>query len=203
MVQTVFRPANFEANQPNAQNGGNPDPVQTDEANPRSDGTPVGLNNELLVRNGQVRGTDQADRITLSDLARDRDQIINAGAGDDIFNFNGSESRLPTSANINGIVDMGTGIDTVFLGFQITDYQFTLRSDGGIKIQYVSDEGGVDGAAVTFRNADLFTFRNFDDQTGTNFQTYSLTADELRAYVTSEGGFNPQFPPADGGVGML
>lgn len=193
MSQIVFRPANFEANQTNANanNGGNPDPVQTAEARPGADGTPVGLNNNLIERNGQIRGTDQADRISINDLARDRDQVINAGAGNDIFNFNGSESRLPTSANINGVVDMGSGIDTVFLGFQITDYQFTLRSDGGIKIQYLSDEGNVDGAAVTFRNAENFTFRNFDDQAGTNFQTYNLTAEELRAYVTSLGTTDP------------
>ncbi|WAJ29168.1 hypothetical protein [Antarcticirhabdus aurantiaca] len=156
------------------------------EPNPNNDGTPTkGFAKVFEVSPGKYTGSDGNDRVSISDLVKDNDQIIKTGAGDDIFNFNGSESRLPQNVDrVNGIVDLGTGgNDGVFLGFQLDDYKYTVRSDGGLKIQYVGDNGDVDGVAVTFRGAEYFTFRNVDDVTGQNFQTYTISHDELVARI--------------------
>lgn len=154
------------------------------EPTPNNDGVPTGYNKVATPSNGKVEGTAGNDRVSISDLIKDKDQIIKTYDGDDIFNFNGNESKLPQNIDrVNGIVDFGDGNDTVFLGYQLSDYTFTLRSDGGIKIQYTGDNHDIDGVAVTFRNAENFTFRNVDDQSGQNFETFTLSYDVLKAAI--------------------
>ncbi|KQO91412.1 hypothetical protein ASF32_22665 [Methylobacterium sp. Leaf91] len=75
--------------------------------------------------------------------------------------------------------------DQVYLANQISDYEFTLRSDGGIKIHYI---GTTDGAAVTFYGAESFTFRNIDPVTGDNNKTFSLDYAELRDLIDAADG---------------
>lgn len=172
----------------------------TEEA--RDSGTPTGNYTSVVAKNAagdQLGGDAGANKATLIDLENDRDQIINLGAGDDLFVFNATNA----SRDLNGIVDMGTGDnDTVFVNYDIRDFEFTLRSDGGIKMKFVgldgvtfTDDGPVvdnNGDAVTFRNADFFTFRNVrkelvdtnDDGVGdtvvtTNYQNTFLTYQEL------------------------
>lgn len=161
------------------------------EPRPGADNVPTGYTPIANSANGKLAGTDGNDRVSIIDLIKDNDQIIKTGAGDDIFNFNGSESKLPQNLDrVNGIVDMGEGgNDIVYLGYQLSDYTFTLRSDGGIKIQYTGDNHDIDGVAVTFRNADTFTFRNVDDQTGVNYETISFSHDQLAAAIKAGGFF--------------
>ncbi|MET0269079.1 MAG: hypothetical protein ABW173_01505, partial [Sphingomonas sp.] len=111
----------------------------------RDAGTPSGgFNAPAAGANGQVRGTESADRATLSTLLADKDQVINLGGGDDVFVFRNNDTGLDTT--INGIVDGGAGNDRVFLAGELSDYIFSVRSDGGIKIEYVID--GVDAKGV-------------------------------------------------------
>jgi hypothetical protein len=152
-----------------------PTPTGTDK-----DVTPTGFAALTGQSSGKVVGSDAADRGTLYDLEKDNDQVINLGAGDDVFVF-GPNTQ---SVDINGIVKMGDGFDRVFLNYRVEDFVFTTRSDGGIKVQYLAEPDGK-GDAVTFYGAEEFTFRNIDRATGTDYTTTTYTHDQLYALVTA------------------
>lgn len=139
-----------------------------------------------LTGGEKAKGTDQAERGTMANLQMDKDNVINMGGGSDVFVF--SSTNGP-EMDLNGIVDMGTGIDDiVYLNFQITDYVFTLRADGGIKIEYIGADEGAKGDAITFRNADTFIFRNFDSVTKENFANTEFTYDALATLIATHAG---------------
>lgn len=146
------------------------------DPNPRADVTPTGFAALTETRDGVLRGSAGADRATLLDLARDTDQVLNLGAGNDIFVFRSNADGA--NNNINGIVEGGAGTDQVFLAGTLADYVFAVRGDGSIKIQYVAD-ADQDGAAVTFKSFESFTFRNIAAD-GTNFLNETFTYDALR-----------------------
>lgn len=173
-----------------------PEPNVNSDVNPSGFKVLTGVNGD----SGKLIGSAGNDKVTISDLQADRDQVIKTGAGDDLFNFAGSESRLPQNLDrVNALLYMGDGDgdtnDTVLLAFQQQDYSFTVKADGGIKVQYVGsvdlngdgniDSKDVDGVAVTFYGADKFTFTNIDDTNGTNYATYTLTTDQLKAQITT------------------
>ncbi len=145
----------------------------------RDAGTPTGYNALSAGANGQVKGTADADRASLQTLLHDKDQVIGLGAGNDLFVFSNSDGQNKT---INGIVDGGVGDDQVYFAGELSDYYFTIRSDGGIKAQYILDDSGTGGAAVTLRNFESFTFRGID-QDGVNHLNRTLTYDELLAAI--------------------
>lgn len=162
----------------------------------RDPGTPTGYNG-LPSFGGekiQVKGTAGDDRASLETLLHDKDQVIHLGAGDDIFVFSNATGG---NTSINGIVDGGTNDplsgsnlgDQVFFAGELSDYLFTIRSDGGIKAQYFG--GGVEGAAVTFRNFETFTFRGIDSTTTpnpTNHVDQTLSYAELIAKIEAASG---------------
>jgi|EndMetStandDraft_2_1072991.scaffolds.fasta_scaffold49955_1 hypothetical protein len=163
------------------------DPTTPTTLETEADGTPTSHSvGEPLAKltgldTGKVTGSAGRDRATLSDLAADKDQVIKLGEGDDFFIFGVGDD---TGGNINGIVDMGVGgNDAVYLTHSVEDYIFTLRSDGSIKVQYVGDDTDFDGAAVTFKNADQFVFRNIDPSTGVNYTTTSYSTAELTTLI--------------------
>jgi hypothetical protein len=174
----------------------------------RDSGTPTGNYTSVVAKNAagdQLGGDSSANKATLIDLENDRDQFINLGAGDDLFVFNATNASL----DLNGIVDMGTGDkDTVFVNYDIRDFEFTIRNDGGIKMKFVgldsvtfTDDGPVvdnHGDAVTVRNADVFTFRNVrkelvdtdNDGVGDkvvthNYENITLTYNQLVALINA------------------
>ncbi|WP_156467827.1 hypothetical protein [Methylobacterium sp. Leaf91] len=180
------------------------------EASPGGDVTPTkGYSFATSKGSGEsvkVSGSSGNDVITISDLQKDSDQVINTGSGNDLFRWNGAEGAragadtfdtngnllLKATEDVNGIVKFGDkqtdGLgdnDQVYLANQISDYEFTLRSDGGIKIHYI---GTTDGAAVTFYGAESFTFRNIDPVTGDNNKTFSLDYAELRDLIDAADG---------------
>lgn len=160
---------------------------------PGKDVVPTGY--QKLTTDGapdKLVGSDMGDRVGFTDLKKDGNQIIKTGAGDDIFNFHGAESAK--AGNVNGIVDFGAGNDSVYLAYQLSDYKFTMRSDGGIKIQYVGEDGKIDGGAVTFRNAENFIFKNIDDKTGTNYVSFTLSHEQLASKIDPN---HTIFNPAD------
>lgn len=144
-------------------------------------GTPTGPDYNSLTAgtNGQVKGTAGNDKATLDTLLADKDQIINLGGGDDIFIFRSSGAG--SNHAVNGIVDGGIGADLVYLAGELSDYIFSIRSDGGIKFQYGTDSAE-DGSAVTFRNFESFKFRGID-QNGQNHFDQTLSYDELIAAI--------------------
>ncbi|RDE05315.1 hypothetical protein [Sphingomonas aracearum] len=168
------------------------------EPRPGADVTPTSTANGTSyvlpteTRAGYVTGSTGADRATLYDLERDKDQVINLGAGDDLFVF-GTNTTLK---DLNGIVKMGDGpndFDQVFLTHAITDYVFSLRSDGGIKIQYLGEtdaNGMAHGDAVTFYGAEQFTFRNITtDAAGqsVNYENTVISAADLYSRIEETG----------------
>ncbi len=151
------------------------------EPRPGADVTPtVGLSALTGQDTGKVTGSSGNDRATLFDLVKDKDQIIKLGDGDDVFVFRNNADG--SNGAINGIVDGGNGEDHVFLAGSLADYEFSLRSDGSIKIHYVADADG-DGAAVTFRGFETFTFRNISADGLTNYQNDVFSADALKALI--------------------
>lgn len=153
------------------------DPIRNDDGAPAG-GFTFATATTNAAGTTKVTGSSGNDRITFDDIYRDSDQVINTGAGDDIFSFRGDESKNPQE-KVNAIIDFGAGgNDTVVLAFQASDYKFIYRSDG-IKIQYVGADGLADGPAITFKNAETFIFRNIDSQTGENFGNTELTTQEL------------------------
>lgn len=148
------------------------------------DATPTGLKALTGHETGKVKGSAEADRATLYDLTQDKDQVINTGAGDDVFIFHGAQSKQ--LGHINAVVDLGTGHDTVYLAYEITDYLITTRDNGDIKLQYVGTDASIHGAAITFKNADSFVFRNVDDETGVNYANATYSADDVRSLVFNE-----------------
>ncbi|WP_156467884.1 hypothetical protein [Methylobacterium sp. Leaf91] len=162
-----------------------PLPVYLPDPKPSADVTPTGLA-PLISQNGKLKGSDGDDVVTLFDLQKDNDQVIQTGLGNDIFRWNGDAGKKAGadggSADINGIIKFGGAtdgqpdLDVVYLAFQPQDFEFTLRSDGGIKVHY---NGTSDGAAVSFVGADRFVFRNIDDDTGTNYQNIQISYGDL------------------------
>lgn len=167
--------------------------IYVDEDNiQKSDATPTGYN--LLSGVGtenKIKGTDGADKATIDTLYHDKDQVINLGAGSDIFVFQVNDEKSDINGKkINGIVDMGEGDnDQVWFTHQLSDYEFTLRSDGGIKVTYigVAEDLGHKGASVTFYNADKFVFRNIDDHSGENYTNVVLSHDQLYDMIAGAG----------------
>lgn len=145
-----------------------------------NDPTPTGYATVTGQSTGKVAGSDAAERATLNDLMQDKDKVINLGGGDDVFVFGPNTPNV----DLNGVVKMGTGFDRVFLNYRVEDFVFTTRSDGGIKIQYLADADGK-GDAITFYDAEQFTFRNVDRATGINYTSITYTYDELYAPVTA------------------
>ncbi len=149
-------------------------------ADPKRDaGTPTGLTDLVAGSNGQVKGTAGVDKATLDTLLADKDQFFNMGAGDDVFIFRSSGTGSDHS--VNGIVDGGVGSDRAYMAGELSDYIFSIRSDGGIKIQYGTSDAE-DGSAVTFRSFELFTFRGID-QNNVNHVDQTLTYDQLLAVI--------------------
>lgn len=74
--------------------------INVDEDNiQKSDATPTGYN--LLSGVGtenKIKGTDGADKATIDTLYHDKDQVINLGAGSDIFVFQVNDEK----SDING-----------------------------------------------------------------------------------------------------
>lgn len=187
--------------------GGQPVPnAASVDPRPSADSAPTGgfeLNKSQTSTAGttKIAGTDGNNAFSITDLQKDSDQIIATGAGNDIFRWNGAEGVKAGNGtrDVNGIIKFGadaeqnTG-DQVFLANQISDYEFSLRADGGIKIHYI---GSTDGAAITFYGADEFTFRNIVDVDsnnlvdginyelvgGTNYENVTYTHDELYAMI--------------------
>lgn len=124
--------------------------------------------------NGQIKGTSGDDKATLATVLADKDQIINLGDGNDVFIFRNNAEG--SNGGINGLVSGGDGFDHVFFNGQMSDYIFTIRSNGGIKAHYTPD--GDDGAAVTFNGWESFTFRGVDTD-GVNHQDLTLTYEQL------------------------
>lgn len=150
----------------------------TPEAKPGLDVTPTGLTPMTGLDTGKVVGSAGDDRASLFDIQKDNDQVIKMLDGDDVFVFGPND----TNVDLNGIVLMGDGgNDQVFLNHLMSDYVFSLRSDGGIKIQYMNEPDGA-GDAVTFYGADTFTFRNIDSA-GMNYTNTTFTHDELYSLV--------------------
>ncbi|GEM_PF-5247835 len=158
----------------------------------KSDATPTGFNYLTGVgTENKIKGTDGNDKATIDTLYHDKDQVINLGAGDDIFVFQTNDEKADINGKkINGVVDMGVGgNDQVWFTHQLSDYEFTLRSDGGIKVSYIgmAEDLGHKGASVTFYNAETFVFRNIDDHTGTNYANVTLSYDQLYDMIASGG----------------
>lgn len=153
---------------------------QDGAVDPKPDaGTPTGPEFNTLTpgANGQVKGTDGADKATLDTLLADKDQVIGLGDGNDIFIFRSSGTG--SNHSVNGLVDGGTGSDTVYLAGVLSDYIFAVRADGGIKIQYMTaNAADDDGSAVTFRNFETFIFRGIDHN-NVNHVDQSFTAAQL------------------------
>jgi hypothetical protein len=148
------------------------------EPKPGLDVTPTGNAAMTGLDTGKVIGSDGNDRATLFDLQKDSDQIIRMLDGDDVFVFGPND----TNVDINGLVFMGDGgNDQVFLNHLMSDYVFTARVAGGIKIHFIGDPDG-SGDAVTFYGAETFTFRNIDDS-GLNYVNTTYTHDELYALI--------------------
>lgn len=159
---------------------------QDTAVDPRPDaGTPIGLNVISAGANGQVKGTNGDDRATLATILADKDQLIKLGEGDDVFIFRNNNEGVST--RINGVLSGGEGNDRVFLGGELSDYLFSIRSDGGLKIQRVIDGPGEDGAAVTFYSFEEFTFRGIRDD-GTNTVDQVFSYDALRALILNPTG---------------
>jgi hypothetical protein len=150
------------------------------DGTPTSHSTGTPLSRPVETAPGKLAGGAGSDKATLDDLAKDSDQVIKLGAGDDYFIFGVGDD---TKSDINGIIDMGADFDTVYLTHSIFDYIFTERSDGSIKIQYVGDDPQFDGAAVTFKNAESFVFRNIDPDTGANLENKTYDHDALIALI--------------------
>lgn len=152
------------------------------EKRPGADVTPTGGFNLVLGSPGdQLKGTAGNDKATLDSVANDKDGVIQLGAGDDVFVFGVHDNTL---GEVNGIVKMGDGgNDRVFLTHSVNDYEFSLRSDGGIKITYIGDDSDATighGASVTFYGAEEFTFRNIDyHNTSVNYVNTVFTHDQL------------------------
>lgn len=160
----------------------------------KSDPTPTG-GYTFLTGTGtenKLKGTDGADKATIDTLYHDKDQVINLGAGSDIFVFAINDEKADINGKkINGVVDMGSGDnDQVWFTHQLSDYEFTLRSDGGIKVSYIglADDLGHKGASVTFYNADTFVFRNIDDHGGANYANVTLSYQDLYDKIVDAGG---------------
>lgn len=152
---------------------------------PSTDVTPTGLSPLTGQGDGKVVGSAGNDRGTLFDVQKDSDQVIKLGAGDDVFVFGPNDINV----DLNGIIKMGenaSDYDQIFLNHRINDYIFTSRSDGGIKIQYIGEPDG-SGDAVSFYEAESFTFRNITPDGSGNYTNQTFTQDELyeigRAHV--------------------
>lgn len=167
--------------------------MYVDESNfQKSDATPTGYNFlDGVGTENKIKGTDGADKATIDTLYRDKDQVINLGAGNDIFVFQNNDEKYEINGKkINGIVNMGEGEnDQVWFTHQLSDYEFTLRPDGGIKVTYIglAEDLGHKGASVTFYNADTFVFRNIDDHTGQNYTNVTLSHDQLYDMIANAG----------------
>lgn len=165
--------------------------INVDNSNiQKSDATPTGYN--YLSGAGtenKIKGTDNPDKATIDTLYHDKDQVINLGAGNDIFVFQANDEKSDINGKkINGIVDMGEGDnDQVWFTHQLSDYEFTLRSDGGIKVTYIglAEDLGHKGASVTFYNADTFVFRNIDDHNGQNYTNVELSHTQLYDMISN------------------
>ena len=123
---------------------------------------------------GKVVGSADNDRCALFDVQKDADGVVTLGEGDDVFVFGPNDVLV----DLNGIVKMGIGdADHVYLNGRVMDYVFKTREIGeGIKIQFIDEPDDV-GDAITFYEAELFTFRNITDNGNYINQTY--THDEL------------------------
>lgn len=149
-------------------------PTETD-----NDGTPTGYGTLTGQDTGKVAGSAAEERGTLFDVQKDTDQVIKMGGGDDLFVFGPNDPKV----DLNGLVFMGAGDDDqVWMNHRVEDYVFTLRSDGGIKIQFTAEEDGK-GDAITFYEAETFTFRNVDPGTGVNYESVSYTYEDLAALI--------------------